>query len=115
MAKGVLKWFLYLVSAGLLFLGVIFIISTNMGSQYLLEGAVFISVALLILYFSRERHPLEVKQTLDLSGATMVKGITCSNCGANLKTDSIQVVDGKPYLTCDYCGKGFELTEEPKW
>jgi uncharacterized membrane protein len=115
LAKGVLKWFLYLVSVGLLFLGAIFIISTNLGGQYLLIGIVFTGVALLILYFSRERHALEVKQTLDLSGAPMVKEITCSNCGASLTIDTAQIVAGKPYLTCEYCGQGFELTEEPKW
>lgn len=115
MAKGVLKWFLYAISAGLIFLGIIFIISTNLGLQYFLEGTIFIGVAVLIIYFSREKKPIEIKQTLDISGPAKVKEIKCPNCGAILSPDTLQVIDGKPYMKCDYCGNKFEVTEEPKW
>ena len=115
MAKGVLKWFLYLISAGLIFLGIIFIISTNMGPQYFLEGAAFIGVAVLIIYFAREKKPIEVRQTIELSGAAKAKEINCPHCGAVLNPDTVQVIDGKPYMRCKYCGNKFEMTEEPKW
>ena len=115
MVKGVLKWFLYLIAAALIFLGIIFIISTNLGLQYFLEGSVFIGVAILIIYFSQEKKPVEIKQTLELSGTPMVKEAKCPNCGAILNPNTIQVIDGRPYMTCSYCGNTFELTEEPKW
>lgn len=115
MARGVLKWLLYLVSAGLIFLGIVFIISTNLGFQYFLEGTVFISVAILIVYFGREKKPVEVRQTVDLSGPAKVREIRCPNCGAILNPDTTQVIDGKPYMRCSYCGNKFEITEEPTW
>ena len=115
MAKGVLKWAIYIVSAVLIFLGIIFMISTNLGFQYFLEGAVFIGVAIVLLYFSREKKPVEIKLTLDISGVAKVKEINCPNCNAILDPNTVQVIDGKPYLTCSYCGNKFELTEEPKW
>jgi len=115
LAKGALKWILYAVSAVLTFLGIIFMISTNMGISYFFEGAVFIGVAVLIVYFSQEKKPIEIKQTMEISGAPKVKEIKCPNCGAFLDPNTVQVIDGKPYMTCTYCGNKFEITEEPKW
>ena len=115
MAKGALKWLLYAVSAVLIPLGIIFMISTNLGIQYFFEGAIFIGVAILIIYFSREKKPIEIKQTLDISGGSKVKEIKCPQCGAILNPNTIQVIDGKPYMKCEYCGNKFEVTEEPKW
>lgn len=115
MAKGILKLFLYLISAGLIFLGLIFIISTVNFPWANLEGAILVSIAILIIYFSREKKPIEIKQTLDISGAPKVKEVKCPNCGAILNPNTVQVIDGRPYLTCNYCGNKFELTEEPKW
>lgn len=115
MAKGVLKWFLYIVSAGLIFLGIIYIISTNLGFQYFIEGAAFLILAVLIIYFSREKKPIEIKQTLEISGFPKIKEIKCPNCGAIVNPDTVQVIDGKPYMKCNYCGNKFEVTEEPKW
>ena len=115
MAKGVLKWLLYLISAVFLFLGVIFIISANLGLIYFLEGSIFIGIAILIVYFSREKKPIEIKQTMEISGTPTVKEVKCPNCGAILNPDTVQVIDGRPYMTCTYCGNKFELTEEPKW
>jgi DNA-directed RNA polymerase subunit RPC12/RpoP len=115
LAKGVLKWIIYAVAAGLIFLGVIFMISTNLGFQYFLEGAVFIGVAVAILYFSREKKPLEIRQTVNLAGPIKVKEMECPTCSAILNPDTVEVIDGKPYMTCDYCGNKFEMTEEPTW
>ena len=115
MVKGVMKWILYLVSATLIFFGLIFIISTINFPWANLEGAILIGIALLIIFFSREKKPIEIKQTLEISGAPKVKEVKCPNCSAILNPDTIQVIDGKPYMTCTYCGNKFELTEEPKW
>ena len=115
MAKGVLKWFLYLISAALIFLGIIFIMASYAEFIRLFEGLVFIGVAILIVYFSREKKPVEIRQTVELSGAPKVKESKCPNCGAILNPNTVQVIDGKPYMTCEYCGNKFEITEEPKW
>jgi len=115
LAKGAWKFLLYVISAVLIFLGIIFIISTNLGIQYFFEGTVFIGVAIVILYFSRETKTIEIKKTVELSGVPKVKEIQCPNCGAILNPNSVKVIDGKPYMKCEYCGKNFEVTEEPKW
>ena len=115
LAKGILKGILYAVSAVLVFLGIIFLISTNMGPQYFFEGIIFLFVGILIIILSREKKPIEIKQTLEISGASKVKEIKCPNCSAILNPDTVQVIDGKPYMTCNYCGNKFEITEEPKW
>lgn len=79
------------------------------------EGVAFIAVAALLIYFSREKKPIEIKQTISVSGPIKVKEIRCPHCGANLDAEKVVVVDGRPFMTCDYCGNKFEVTEEPTW
>lgn len=113
--RGPLKIVVYLVSAVLIFLGVVFIISTNLGITYFLEGLVFLAVAFLLLFFSREKKPIEIKQTVTVTGPLKVKEVRCPNCTAIVDPTKAEIVDGKPYVTCSYCGNKFELTEEPTW
>jgi hypothetical protein len=116
MAKGALKWILYLISAGLIVLGGIFLIASYQNYESRLPvGVVFIAVAILLLYFSREKKPIEIKQTINVSGPIMMKELHCPNCGANLNAEKTIVIDGRPFIKCDYCGNNFEVTEEPTW
>ena len=115
MAKGALKWFLYIVAAGLVGLGILFIMAAYADTMRLIEGLIFIVVALIIAFFARERKPIEIKKTVRVTGPIKVKEINCPNCSAMLNPDKLQVIDGKPYMTCDYCGNKFEMTEEPTW
>jgi DNA-directed RNA polymerase subunit RPC12/RpoP len=115
MAKGALKWFLYVAAACLTVLGVLFIMAAYAEAIRLVEGIVFIVVALIIAYLARERKPIEIRKTVTVTGPIKVKEIRCPNCGAILNPDKVQVIDGKPYMTCNYCGNKFEITEEPTW
>ena len=115
MVKGPLKWVLYAASAVLILLGILFMIASYANPLRLVEGVIFIGVAILIAYFARERKPLEIKKTVSVTGPVKVKEIRCPNCNAILDPNKIQVIDGKPYLGCEYCGNKFELTEEPTW
>jgi DNA-directed RNA polymerase subunit RPC12/RpoP len=115
MVHGLAKVFVYLASAVLIFLGVIFMISVNLGIVYFYEGLVFLAVASMLLVLSRERRPLEIKQTLTVTGPIKVKEIHCPNCNAIVDPTKPEISEGKPYVTCSYCGKKFELTEEPTW
>ena len=115
MAKGALKWVLYIVAAGLIGLGILFIMAAYADTLRLIEGVIFIIVALIIAFFAREKKPIEIKKTLQVTGPIKVKEINCPNCSALLNPDNLQVIDGKPYMTCDYCGNKFEMTEEPTW
>jgi DNA-directed RNA polymerase subunit RPC12/RpoP len=115
MVRGPLKILVYLASAILIFLGIVFIISTNLGITYFFEGLAFLAVASLLLILSREKKPLEIKQTVTVTGPIKVKDVRCPNCSAIVDPTKAEVVDGKPYVTCRYCGNKFELTEEPTW
>jgi predicted Zn finger-like uncharacterized protein len=115
MARGLRKAAAYAVSALLFFLGVVFMISVNLGIIYFFEGLVFISIAVLLLILSRERKPIEIKQTISIGGPVKVKEVYCPVCGAIIDVTKAKVVAGKPVVTCGYCGNSFELTEEPLW
>ncbi len=115
MVKGPLKIVVYVVAAILLFLGVVFIISTNLGIIYFFEGLTFLAVGILLLIFTREKKPLEIKQTVAVTGPIKVKEVRCPVCNAVIDPTKVEVVDGKPYVTCNYCNNKFELTEEPTW
>ena len=115
MVRGPIKILVYLASAVLIFLGIIYVISTNLGITYFFTGLAFLAIASLMLILSRERKPLEIKQTVTVTGPIKVKEVRCPNCGAIVDPTKAEVVDGKPYVTCRYCGNKFELTEEPTW
>ncbi len=115
MVRGALKVLVYLVSAVLLFLGVVFMISANLGIIYFFEGLVFMVVGISLLVLSREKKPLEIKQTVTITGPVKVKEVRCPNCNAIVDPTKAEIVDGKPYVTCGYCNNKFELTEEPTW
>jgi DNA-directed RNA polymerase subunit RPC12/RpoP len=106
---------MYLASAALIFLGLIFMIASYADITRFFVGLAFLFVASFLLYFGRERKPIEIRQTLTLSGTPTIKEVKCPNCGAIVDPTKPQIVAGKPYVTCSYCGNKFELTEEPKW
>jgi DNA-directed RNA polymerase subunit RPC12/RpoP len=113
--RGPIKILIYLVSAVLIFLGFIFMISYNLGIGDFLVGLVFLVVAIALLFLSREKKPLEIRQTLTVTGPLEAKEVRCPNCGALVDPTKTEVVDGKPFVTCSHCGNKFELTEEPTW
>jgi hypothetical protein len=115
MAKGITKWILYLASAGLIILGILFVMASYANSLRLIEGIIFIGLAILILYFSREKKKVEIKQTVTVSGPIKVKEIRCPHCSALLNPEKTNVIDGRPFVKCNYCGNTFEITEEPTW
>jgi DNA-directed RNA polymerase subunit RPC12/RpoP len=115
MVRGPLKYIIYLASAALIFFGLVFIISTNLGITYFFEGLVLLAVAGLLLILTQEKKPIEIKQTLTVTGPIKVREVRCPNCNAIVDPTKVQIVAGKPYVTCNYCGNRFELTEEPTW
>jgi DNA-directed RNA polymerase subunit RPC12/RpoP len=115
MVRGPTRILIYVISAVLIFLGLIFMISVNLGIEYLLIGLTFLAVAGLMLFLGREKKPLEIKQTVTVTGPLKAREIHCPNCNAVVDPTKTEVVDGKPFVTCSYCGNKFELTEEPTW
>ena len=102
----------------LIFLGIIFVISANLGDIYVVEGLVFLAVATLLILAGRERKPeehMEIKQTVTVTGHLTAREIHCPYCGASVDPTKTEVFDGKPFVTCSHCRNKVELTEEPTW
>jgi DNA-directed RNA polymerase subunit RPC12/RpoP len=115
MARGILRAAIYLASAVLIFFGFVFVVSVNLGLDYFLVGLALFAVAGFLLFLGQEKKPIEIKQTVTVTGPLETKEIRCPNCGALIDATTTEVVDGKPFVTCRYCGNKFELTEEPTW
>jgi DNA-directed RNA polymerase subunit RPC12/RpoP len=111
----ILRAAIYMASAVLIFLGVVFVVSVNLGLVYFLVGLVFFAVAVFLLFLGQVKKPIEIKQTVTVTGLLETKEIRCPNCGALIDATKTEVVDGKPFVRCGYCGNKFELTEEPTW
>jgi len=115
MVKGIIKVVVYVASALLIFLGSAFMISFNLGITYFVVGVIFVSTALALLILSRERKPMEIKQTIYVSGPVEVREVRCPVCGALIDLTKVRIVTGRTIVTCNYCGNNFEITEEPLW
>jgi hypothetical protein len=74
-----------------------------------------IGVAIIAGIYYTTRKPKTVVQRVEFSGQMKAASIKCPNCGASVDANQIKIVSGVPYATCPYCGKTFEVTEEPKW
>jgi len=116
MVSGPLRIAAYLLSAVLIFLGLIFIIASNdLGLGDFFTGLIFLIIAGLLVFMVRPKKTMEIKQTLTMTGPIKAVEVRCPNCGAIVDPTKTEVVDGKPYVTCSHCGNKFELTEEPTW
>lgn len=106
-----------LVWAGILFfLGIIFAIASSVRDTISrLIVAFLFFVAGFVLVYLASRRSKTVIQKLEVSGDMKAVGITCPNCGASVDSSRIKIISGVPYATCPYCGRTFEVAEEPKW
>jgi DNA-directed RNA polymerase subunit RPC12/RpoP len=105
----------YLISAVLIFFGLVFMISFNLGIENFFVGLGFLFVAGVLLFLTREKKPVEIRQTVTVTGPVKAVEVRCPNCGANIDPNKAQIIEGKPYVTCSHCGNKFELSEEPTW
>ena len=115
MAKGIVKYLGYIASAVLTFFALMFVMSINLSITNLFVGIVLLGVAILIVFLIREKKPIEIKQTLTVTGPVTAKVVHCPTCNAIVDPTKVEVILGKPYVTCSYCNNKFELTEEPTW
>ena len=115
MASTAVKVLVYLVAAFLVFFGIVYMISINLGVSNFIIGLILIIIAAVALFAIRERKPVEIHQTVTVTGPVKAIPVKCPNCGALVDPLKAQVIEGKPYVTCDHCGNKFELSEEPTW
>jgi len=107
----------YLVSAILVFLGIIFLLASVYAVSRLVVGAILVSAGLLLAFLAWRSGVSQapVKYELQMPGSLKVDSIKCPNCGAGLDPSKMQLKQGAPTVKCSYCGNEFEVAEEPKW
>ena len=105
----------YIISAILLFFGVIFAWASSYDPLRLVTSAFLFIVGFALLYYIRKQKPTQIIQKLEIPGQIKAQPITCPNCSASLDIKQTKIIDGVPSITCTYCGHTFEITEEPKW
>jgi len=107
----------YLVSAALMFLGIIFLFASVYAASRLLVGAILVlaGLGIALLTWKAGASQAPVKYELQMPGSLKVGSIKCPNCGAGLDPSKMQLKQGAPTIKCSYCGNEFEVTEEPKW
>lgn len=105
-----------IVVAVLFFFGIIFAIASSVSDPLtrLTVSALLFAVGFVIIYYLTKK-PKTIIQRLEMSGEMKAVELTCPNCSGSVGTNHIRIVSGVPYATCPYCGKTFQITEEPKW
>ena len=120
---GLLKYALMAAGLFLLFMGLIYLLASELGLRYAAIG-IGLSIAGIILLFLSYRlekakisKPRLVHQNIsvDTSGDVAIERFKCNSCGNPLKEKDLKMVDGAVILSCPYCGSVYQLEEEPKW
>ncbi len=110
--------FLYLLSAALALLGLIFVVGAQGQIARIIVGVVLWLAAGALVYFARVRPAAgttTVVQKIDLSGDVKLQDLKCKACGGTLSSKSIEVKAGAVFVHCEYCGTEYQLEEAPKW
>jgi DNA-directed RNA polymerase subunit RPC12/RpoP len=107
----------YLAAAFLVFLGAVFLLASVYAISRLLVGTVLalVGVTIAFLTWRAGAAPASVKYEIETPGSLKLDSVKCPNCGAGLDPSKIELGAGAPWIKCVYCGKEFEVTEEPKW
>jgi predicted Zn finger-like uncharacterized protein len=107
----------YLGVVILLIFGVIFLIASRYAISRLYVGLGLIIVAIILIYYLKRTTKIEIteKREVDLSGKVTLEQVKCPNCSANVDLKTLEIRHGVPSVKCPYCGKVFEVSEEPKW
>jgi hypothetical protein len=107
----------YAAAVALIGLGLLFAwaASVQSASTRLPIALLMIASGIGVIYLIQRQKPTEIVQRVEVSGEVKAHPITCPFCSASLDPSLITVVDGVPTIKCTYCGRSFQVTEEPKW
>jgi len=114
----------YIVSAILIFFGILFIwaaFSPEGETGWIVVGIITVAIGLGIILFIKFREPKpaqppqEIVQKIDLSSDIQVEKLKCQSCGGQLDQNSVSVKAGAVFVNCPYCGASYQIVEEPKW
>jgi len=113
----------YIISAILIFFGVLFIwgsFSPQGSTAWIFIGIITVGIGLGIIFLASRSKPApggsqNVTLNIDLPGNVQMDKLKCQSCGGVLAPENIQMIAGAPVVTCPYCHTTYQLTEEPKW
>ena len=114
-----MKLIAYPLAFLLALMGIVFVGAGARGQPLtLVAGIVFMAAAAALVWLALQRPQqttITVEQKIDLPGKVNIQEMTCRSCGAGLSKDSIAVKAGAIYVSCPYCGAGYQLEEDAKW
>jgi len=107
----------YLGALILLFFGIIFLIASAYVTTRFYVGLGLIAIAITLIYYLKRTSKIEItkRYEVNLPGKVNIEPVRCPNCAANLDLKALELKHGVPSIKCPYCGKAFEVSEEPKW
>jgi Zn finger protein HypA/HybF involved in hydrogenase expression len=113
----------YIISAILIFFGILFLMSAraeytqNPGGR-IVTALVLMGVGIFAIVMAKKNEPkqkIEITQKIDLSGSAKPEEMKCKQCGAPLDKNSVAVKEGAVFINCPYCKGSYQIIEEPKW
>ena len=113
----------YIISAILIFFGILFLMSAraeytqNPGGR-IVTALVLMGVGIFAIVMAKKNEPkqkIEITQKIDLSGSVKPEEMKCKQCGAPLDKNSVAVKEGAVFINCPYCKGSYQIVEEPKW
>ncbi len=114
----------YIGAAILIFFGILFILAAfgeSFSGSWLLIGFILLGIGFILIIIAAtlmKPKVVENRQVIlnvDLPGNVKMEGMKCRQCGGQLATKDINMVNGAPMVSCPYCNSIYQLTEEPKW
>jgi len=113
-----MKIVFYAFALVLAVLGLIFLVGSQGLAGRLVVGGVLLAAAIALVVAASWRPRTEQRtfvQKVELSGDVSQQALVCKSCGAAIGQDSVTVRAGAAFVTCRYCGAGYQLEEAPKW
>jgi membrane-bound ClpP family serine protease len=84
-----------------------------------LVGFLLVAGGIMLIWMMSRQKAAEAAQNVtmkvELPGQIGMETVKCKSCGGVIASENIQIVNGAPVVTCQYCHTVYQLTEEPKW
>ena len=105
------------VLLGLFGLSFLMSISRGFSATRLIVGIAALAGSYILVRLARKpvQHTHIHKMELDVTGDVNLEQIRCTQCSAELSSDSVHVAAGAVYVKCEYCGAQYQMEEQAKW
>jgi len=117
MSRDLKSTVILIVSFVLTFLAVLYLLAAVYNPVRIIISSFLILLIFVILTFYQKskKAKIEITQEIELPSGVELEELKCPYCGASIDPNRIQIIDGIPTVRCKYCGRSFQIVEEPKW